>query len=233
VPDWSEQVTVVAGWGHSEPWAVDADAQPVAWTGESGLRLEPKENAVADAFLAAAVAAEPLISDRVRRVRDAVARAELVGYPDHVLKSANSFKRRLATEMSVSGKDVHTALPAMKDSVRYMMQLPFEDYVAGTRRLLAGLVTAGFDNVWFQCRWRDDGYKGLNCCWYDPLTTHTFEVQFHTPESVAASRATHALYARHRLPDRTEDELAELRWLRDEIYRGVRIPPGAHDITLG
>lgn len=205
------------------------------WEGEGGLHLTPDENAAADRFLAQAKDAESNITPIVMGIRDEVPGAETVGYPDFVLKSPESLKRKLATDLSESPtRDLGTALDDLKDSVRYTLKLPSEGtaYTDGVNTAISRFQGAGFENVKFKNFWGRPGYTGINSFWRDPQTGHVFEVQFHTQESFDAKMVTHGLYEEARLPGVPAARAQELAAEQNKIFGAVPIPDSAADIAL-
>jgi hypothetical protein len=213
--------------------ADDKTAAEGGWNGENGLYLNPRDNAAADGFMEKAKGAEASITPVVMDIRDNVPGAETVGYPKDVLKTEDSFKRKLATELEQNpDMDVDEALGNMKDSVRYTMQFPDEgtSYADGVNTAMQRLTDAGMEPVDFRNTWGESGYQGINSWWQDPATGHTFEMQFHTPESFAAKMETHDLYKQQRLPGVTPEQRAELQQQQDQIFDAVPRPTGASSI---
>lgn len=205
------------------------------WEGEGGLHLSPEENAAADRFLAQASDAESNITPVVMGIRDEVPGAETVGYPDFVLKSEDSFKRKLATELAESDtRDLDDAFGDMKDSVRYTLQFPSEGsaYTDGVNTAISRFQDAGFESVKFKNTWGGAGYQGINSFWRDPQTGHVFEMQFHTQESFDAKMVTHELYEEARIPGVSEARIDELEAEQNQIFGAVPRPVGAADIKL-
>jgi len=216
-----------------EPKAGDAGGAGGAWEGENGLHLSAEENAAADQFLSRAQDAESNITPVVMDVKDGVPGAEAVGYPDFVLKSPESFKRKLATTLAESPtRDLDSALADMKDSVRYTLKLPEDSYTDGVNQTIAKFHDAGFENVKFKNTWGSDAYKGINSFWRDPQTGHVFEMQFHTQESFDAKMTTHDLYEQARLPGVSPDEVQSLQNQQNQIFGAVPRPSGATGIKL-
>jgi hypothetical protein len=213
---------------------LDPQGAAGGWEGEGGLRLSPEENAAADRFLAQASSAESNITPVVMGIRDEVPGAETVGYPDFVLKSPESFKRKLATILGDNADmSVDEALSGMKDSVRYTMQFPGEGmaYTSGVNSAMQRFTDAGITPLDdFRNAWDKPGYQGINSWWRDPSTGHTFEMQFHTPESFEAKMVTHDLYEQLRLPGVSPEEQDALRQQQDQIFDAVPRPPGASGI---
>ncbi|MGH8962197.1 MAG: ATP nucleotide 3'-pyrophosphokinase, partial [Jatrophihabitantaceae bacterium] len=212
------------------------DPQGVAagWEGEGGLRLSPQENAAADRFLAQARDAESNITPVVMGIRGEVPGAETVGYPEFVLKSSDSFKRKLATSLQDNpDMSVDETLSRMKDSVRYTMRLPGEGtaYTDGVNTAMQRFTDAGIKPVGdVRNAWDQPGYQGINSWWRDPSTGHTFEMQFHTPQSFEAKMVTHDLYEQQRLPGISREQRDALQGQQDQIFDAVPRPPGASGI---
>ncbi|HVA75657.1 MAG TPA: hypothetical protein VNF71_13950 [Acidimicrobiales bacterium] len=75
-------------------------------------------------------------------------------------------------------------------------------------------------------RWRGPGYRGINV----RLATRDhrrFEIQFHTPESYAANKATRGQYEERRLETTSPKRRDELDVAIDAAFDDVPIPPGA------
>jgi hypothetical protein len=206
------------------------------WVGEGGggehLRLNPLENADANALLDRARAAEPRLTDSMTSIRDDIDGADLVGL-EYRLKTEESLKRNFATELLDPGQSYEKALEtAMRDSVRYTLRLPEGSYAAGVREALDQLHARGYENVTYRNFWGGDGYQGINSTWRDPATGQMFEVQFHTAHSYTAKTVTHELYDKIRLPGTPPDEAARLAREQNEVFDQVPRPPGAADVRL-
>lgn len=91
-------------------------------------------------------------------------------------------------------------------------------------------IDAGIEPVDFRNAWDKPGYQGINSWWRDPTTGHTFEMQFHTPDSFSAKMDTHGLYEQQRLPGVTQEQQNALQQQQDQIFDAVPRPPGASDI---
>lgn len=206
-----------------------------SWEGEGGLHLSRAENAAADKFLARARTAESQISPTVVRIRTEVPGAETVGFPDYVLKSPESFKRKFADALARNPqRNVDQALRGMKDSVRYTFKFPSEGaaYSDGVRTVIGRFQNAGFENVKFKNFWGSADYQGINSFWRDPQTGHVFEMQFHTQESFDAKMVTHGLYEEARLPGVSDERFAELQEQQMGIFAAVPRPGAASEIKL-
>jgi hypothetical protein len=203
------------------------------WDGKDGLSLNPQENAAADRFLAQATTAEPNITPVIMDIRDKVPDAQMVGYPDYVLKTEDSFKEKLAKTLQRNpGMNVDDALGTMKDSVRYTMQFPGDgtSYADGVNNTMQRFTDAGMEPVGFRNTWGKPGHQGINSWWRDPATGHTFEMQFHSPDSFSAKMLTHGPYEQQRLPGVSPEQFDALQKQQDQIFDAVPRPTGASDI---
>ncbi len=165
-------------------------------------------------------------------IRDDIDGADLVGL-EYRLKTEESLKRNFATELLDPGQSYGKALEtAMRDSVRYTLQLPEGSYAAGVREALDQLHARGYENVTYRNFWGGEGYQGINSTWRDPATGQMFEVQFHTAHSYGAKTVTHELYDKIRLPGTPPEEAARLAREQNEVFDQVPRPPGAADLRL-
>ena len=117
---------------------------------------------------------------------------------DFRMKALNSLMRKIAAEKdSEHGGDAQKAAEAMSDVVRYTMSYEPDDYVAGVKDVIAQMQKLGYDlrvkNYWQA----DDPYQGINVAAIHPNGTK-FELQFHTPQSVADKEKIHAIYEDYR-----------------------------------
>ena len=203
-----------------------------SWTHvDNGVRLDltPEQNAAADQFIARSRAADPAITARMHDVVGATGSGASRGYPDFVLKSDDSLKRKMFEDLTnYPGLSPDDLLDLkVKDAVRYTIEVPDGNYVDGVRTSVDALQRDGFENVTFKPSWDDpSGYKGINSTWRDVRTGQIFEVQFHTPESFAAKMETHPLYEAQRVT-RDEAEIAARKAAQGEIFGRVPVPDGA------
>ncbi|MGA4837552.1 ATP nucleotide 3'-pyrophosphokinase [Streptomyces sp. G45] len=196
------------------------------WEGD-GLRLNAEDNRKVDAYIGRARAAEPRISAQVRAAAD-LSQAELVGF-DHRLKSPDSLKRKVATDLKEHpGQKVEEALARLTDAVRYTLQWPDDRYVSGVTTATEVLSAWGNETTKWRNTWGSEkGYRGLNSGWRAPRSRQLFEVQFHTPASKWAQEVTHKLYEEQRLPTTTPERKRELQAQQDAIFASVAVPDGA------
>ena len=201
-----------------------------SWTGE-GLSLGGRDLALVNDFAADAIRFEPGISRSLRGIVADLPTSELGGFEAR-LKSFDSLARKTATAMDVRGATAAEALGGVKDSIRYTVLTPGEDFAAASAQVTERLSAQGFENISFKNTFGGPDYQGINTTWHDPRTGHAFEVQFHTPESFEAKTLTHEMYEEIRLPSTSPERAAELSVQQQAIFDSVPRPPGAHDVGL-
>ncbi|MBT9605261.1 hypothetical protein [Microbacterium sp.] len=214
------------------------DPGAAAWRSQeqSDLYLSAPEKKVVDDYLAGSRAAEPRITDDMTRIVGGQPGARLEGL-DYRLKSDESMYRKVATALDESGlpgtrASAETTMAGMKDSVRYTVILDPSDYTSGTRSVIDGLVSDGyqpFGNL--KNTWGGSGYQGINSNWFDPASGRVIEVQFHTDASFAAKMETHELYEMERLPGQSPEDLAQLRAQQQDIFTQIPLPHDAPHIS--
>jgi len=187
--------------------------------------------AVSDSLAARAAAAEPKTTADVVSLTRGIRGAKNDGL-EYRLKSAHSLKRKIATHLRVRGKSVEEIVARINDAVRYIVSIPDGDYSLGADGMTEGLRAKGYEQVELANYWNVDGYKGVNSTWRDPATGQLFEMQFHSPDSLAAKMQEHVLYEKRRLPDTSAERSAELMRKANEIVARGPIPPGAPDVGL-
>ncbi|GAA1919171.1 hypothetical protein [Streptantibioticus ferralitis] len=227
-----------AGAGHDHPGIHAASAEPRgnlpdgSWEGPNGLRLSPEANAATDHFLGRAISTEPHVTGAVQSIAHDIHHGKLNGL-EFRLKGEESLKRKIATAMFEDPRlTPERALASIKDSLRYTVEIPADNYVHGVEQAVSDLHGRGFENVTFKNTWESSGYKGINSTWRDPATGQIFEVQFHTPESFAAKMDSHGLYERERLPGVSPEELTSIRAEKQEVFGRVPVPHDAGYIHL-
>ncbi|MEU3405342.1 ATP nucleotide 3'-pyrophosphokinase [Streptomyces sp. NPDC006670] len=205
--------------------AVRCADDPDGWH-RDGLCLDATDNRKVDAYLAHARAAEKEISSDVKAAA-ILSQAELVGF-DHRLKSPDSLKRKVATDLKEHPeRNTDDVLARLTDAVRYTLQWSDKDYVAGVTLASKALSIWDNDSTKWSNTWGRKGYKGLNTGWRAPGSRQLFEVQFHTPASKYAQEETHKLYEEQRLPSTSPERKKELQEQQDAIFASVPVPDGA------
>lgn len=198
-----------------------------------GPRLAPppgrsaEVTAVADRLADQAAAEEPQITATVRAIAGAEG-ATLEGL-SHRLKSRRSLRRKIALR-AATHPDLSVIHPDIVDALRYTAVIrdrPRGRYVAATREMLADLESAGYVVVRVKNYWpRGDNYSGVNAVLRAPSGLQ-WELQFHTPQSVALRDLWHSSYERLRDPTTPAGERRRLFRRMSEPWNHVRVPSGA------
>ncbi|MFI8993776.1 hypothetical protein [Streptomyces sp. NPDC053542] len=223
----------LGGLGPAMPDGPRGNLPDGSWAGENGLRLDREANAAADDFMRRSADAEPRITESMQGIAGKVDDGKLIGL-EYRLKGEDSLKRKLATDMLEDiGVDHGRVLGDIKDSIRYTMEVPANNYTHGVQQAIHDLQAKGFENVTFKNTWDSAGYKGINSTWRDPVSGQVFELQFHTADSFAAKMDGHALYEKERLPGVTPDELAAIKAEQSDLFGKVPVPHDAGAIRLG
>jgi hypothetical protein len=115
----------------------------------------------------------------------------------------------------------------MADNLRYTMTTDTKTYAADVQAVLDGLRSKGYDvpEHLVENSWDRLDYKGINVNVKSP-SGYTFELQFHTKESLAAKRDAHVFYEKARLKTTPEHEQRVLYGKMEAVWRGVPEPPG-------
>ena len=148
------------------------------------------------------------------------------------LKGQQSLARKIRTD---SYKDVVTeqeAADGIHDVLRYTYSLQAESFADEFARIRAALEKAGYTVVKVKNTLKDTGvtYRGVNCQFETP-DGFKFELQFHTPESLALKEnELHKLYEEARLPDTDPKRRAELVQRMIELSDGLTTPPNIEEV---
>ncbi len=147
---------------------------------------------------------------------------------EHRLKTRSSLVRKLRLSHLERPSVPPTEL-WVGDALRYMMVTPDEPpghHVAQARRILLALEAAGHRVREVKNYWpAGDNYSAINC---DLETAGGFpwELQFQTPESLAANLKTRPLYEELRAPRTSKARKRALFDEMTEAWRTVPIPAG-------
>jgi DNA polymerase III epsilon subunit-like protein len=145
---------------------------------------------------------------------------------DYRMKALKSLVRKIAAEKDEEhGGDAKKAAEAMSDIARYTMSYEPEDYIAGVKDVVEQMQALGYElNV--KNYWKGgDPYQGINVAVVHPDGTR-FELQFHTPQSVADKEKIHAIYEDYRTEtDPRKRFIMYNRMVRMAEKIGVPYPP--------
>jgi hypothetical protein len=154
----------------------------------------------------------------------------LGGAQDQADRALELGRLDMADELDASADDIAAGI---HDAVRYTVVAEDARYADATLDTLRRMQDDGFQTVKeAKFNWGPDaGYKGTNSTWRDPQTGQTFEVQIHTPDSLAAKEATHPLYKQARILLEGSAQRLAIEARQAEIFRQVSRPPGTAELA--
>lgn len=198
-----------------QPSAASATADPlVALADQLAARARTAEPAVT-----------PLLERTARRLGGTLIKLE------YRLKTKDSILRKIRSKLAA---DPATTLDAVviDDTLRYTLQIvdePAGHHVRAIREVIEALEAVGHQVVRLKNYWpTGDNYSGVNTV-LRAADGLLWELQFHTPESVACAARTRELYEELR---RTETPAARKRELFEQMTRQwdqVPVPQGMID----
>jgi hypothetical protein len=194
-------------------------------------RLTAADRQAANDLFLRATSVEPRLTAVVGELASQVD-GRLVGL-DERLKSVDSIERKLAGLLR-RGDELPQAAAGIRDSLRYTVVLDEQRYTSGVETAMRTLVSQGYESVAVRQHWLGAaGYRGLNTFWSDPVTSHVFEIQFHTSASYLAKSQTHPLYAMMRDLDEADPRRAVLLAEHNAAFEAVATPAGVEQLGLG
>jgi hypothetical protein len=122
------------------------------------------------------------------------------------------------------------AADKVSDAVRFTFTYSEQRYAEGVLSDVERLKSEGFELIKLKNLWAEEQYKGINSQWRSPETGLRFEMQFHTPESLAAKELTHEAYERLRSTQVTQVERDELEDYQKRVNTVIATPLGATEI---
>jgi hypothetical protein len=125
---------------------------------------------------------------------------------------------RVTEDARVKGRTADEALANIADAVRYTLEYPAGQYTEAVRADIERLRREGYAELAVRNYWPTDTWKGVSSAWLAPSTGQLFEVQFHTPESLAARDLTYPCYQRLRDPATPDAERASIMARVREVY---------------
>lgn len=204
--------------------------EPGSWRGEGGQYLNYEENCAVSRVLDRGGQAEARVTQDLIIGKEQAAGAELVGLENR-LKGADRFKEKAAEQLSAELRaDPRRVAETIPDALRYTYQIPADNYVQGCQRIIEKIEQDGYERVFSRNTWDSSIYKGINTRW-KTAEGQLFEVQFHTPESLAAKELTHRAYERRRNPTTSIYEAEELDKYQERVSSRIPIPKGVSEIS--
>ena len=202
-----------------------------SWTDGAERMLTAEQNAEAsEACADIRREGKEAILPAMRRIETTDPNRHLEGL-EHMLKGEDRLKEKVADILFVElGLTVRQALAKVPDAVRFTLTYSQQRYAEGVRSDVEQLKSQGFELVRLKNLWSEEQYKGINSQWRNPETGLRFEVQFHTPHSLAAKELTHKAYERLRSTEVTQAERDELEEYQRRAYVAITIPAGSASI---
>jgi hypothetical protein len=148
----------------------------------------------------------------------------------HRLKTQDSLARKLFTKGKSKGLTPEEYGAQIGDALRYTMVAPPDGLAGAANSIIADYRRKGY-TVEVENTWPDpnSAYKGINTNFIAPDGS-TFELQFHTPESLATKNVQHDLYD----VARSEKYPPDVRQYANELMvangRALRLPNGVEAI---
>jgi len=127
------------------------------------------------------------------------------------LKTAGSIERKIVKLAKENpGMSFKQAAQVIEDTVRYTALVPTKNFASIVNQIDLQLSRQGYKLKKVTNYYGKKGpYQGINAKYYDPKSKMTFEVQFHTKQSVAIVEKNHLIYEKTRVSKNLEliDEL--------------------------
>lgn len=185
-------------------WAVDRQPRALKVVNRGDTRTASASRFIktaekrTDKLLAKAQAIEPVVTQTLKSLQ--TDSRHLAGL-EYRLKSRESLLRKIMSDVKVRGTKLNTK-KKVNDVLRYTFEsdaMYFVDNFADIRSSLEGL---GYKFVRVKNTLKDKSavYRGVNTQVKTP-DGYTFEIQFHTPQSLAIKEKNHVLYEQARVLD--------------------------------
>jgi hypothetical protein len=201
------------------------------WEADGNRRLNPDQNAEASRACAdVRKEGADVILPAMERVEAVDPNRRLAGL-DHMLKGEDRLKEKIADVLFVeTNLTARQAADKVSDAVRFTFTYSEQRYAEGVLSDVERLKSEGFELIKLKNLWAEEQYKGINSQWRSPETGLRFEMQFHTPESLAAKELTHEAYERLRSTQVTQVERDELEDYQKRVNTVIATPLGATEI---
>lgn len=146
------------------------------------------------------------------------------------LKSPDSLERKIRDTAKIERQPVAKVAENIKDALRYTMIFPADQYRKGVADTDAKMADLGFKKIKSADYWSTLGpdgklavYKGINNA-YEDSNGVKFELQFHTPDSLAVKEHNHSLYEQARLLTTDAETKRQLEDMMRKNAQGVTLP---------
>jgi hypothetical protein len=229
-------------WRQHEERYPEADRPPVDrsqdkegdWRGESGDWMMFEENLVTENGHHRVRQAEWPVTKALREIAAELEDGRLAGL-EYRLKGLERYKEKVAADLREfhdSPDDmpsVSEVIGGIADAMRYTVELKHDAYAGGYDQVRLQMEGRGFEMIMSRNSWDNAEYKGINTRWRT-ADGQIFEVQFHSPDSLAAKQLTHGAYERLRNPLTSDAEITELKAYQQKVSGFVTVPTGAPGI---
>jgi len=150
------------------------------------------------------------------------------------LKTAGSIERKI---MAMAKKNPNMSLEqiakGIQDTVRYTTISPTKNFASVVNQIDLQLSKQGYQLQKVTNYFGSKGpYQGINAKYFDPKSKLTFEVQFHTKQSVAIVEKNHLIYEKSRLSINPKVE-SEMNKQMINNWAGFEMPEGAVQLFGG
>ena len=177
-------------------WAASGNKMPKTVANEKG-QSSPEANQLAKNLRNKIAEIEPSLTKTVTDIADGVG-AKMEGLQFR-LKTEKSLARKIDADSKDFGGDASKAANKISDAVRYTMVIDSDKYTDSVTKTLDNLRESGYQASRIKNFWqKGDDYQGINAKIKHPAGFE-FEMQFHSPESLAMKEKTHALYEERRV----------------------------------
>lgn len=206
----------------------DCAPPPAGKGGSSKAHSDAHRHAVR--ILNSARKVEGNITKDIKEVTEAHG-GEMAGL-DHSLKGVDSLRRKIHDKAITKGITIDDSASRITDAIRYTAVLPTDNYTHGVQGVIGTLKEKGYEINSVENHWlRGDAYNGLHLLAKHP-SGDIAELQFHTPESLAAKRDIHGLYEEYRQLDTPPTRRLQLFNQMVKVSDTAPIPVGIRPIGL-
>ena len=208
-------------------------------TGESGGLSDSSRyryaRSLATKVVNRAIKNEPEISYQIEKAANQIGGTRIK--PEFAIKSVSSTTRKIIQQskdyFEAPKSAVETASTDIHDSLRYTIVLPDAKFADGVKGALESMKSAGFEQMEVKNYFNDNSensYRGINCNFRDSTTNQVFELQFHTPSSLAMIDAVHPIYEATRVLDKSSDAYSAGQAKMIDLWSSIPIPPNVDGI---
>lgn len=133
-------------------------------------------------------------------------------------------------------EELKNIVSGIKDYLRYTIVINKDEFVSVIKNIIYDLTDNLYSVLKLKNRFGQANYKDVISWWNKPkVFDFTFEIQFHTPESIAAKRASHAIYEvvreyKNEFDSISPEIVEKLNIASEKIFGSVPIPKDIDNI---